>query len=342
MMGLTHRRDARLGSQRSENVLASAMRDQVNRHVVEGELNPFIRYNPMLPVMQWYNGYKMDRYISKELDERYHEWRSTTSKAKAKSVIDLALADYMRGRSAGAILDPEFKAWACAQIRLFLFVGHDSTAATIVYCYYLLSKNPDTLRRVRAEHESVFGTDFSNTAQLLVDRPQLANQLPYTTAVIKEALRLFPPAASFRGGRSDAFLRGTNGQRYPTDGFGVWVIHDAIHRHPDYWPKPDAFLPERWLVGPDHPLYPQKYAWRPFEFGSHNCIGQTLVMLDIKVTLLMTLREFDIKDAYNEWDKLHPSKDIQTVHGERAFQVAKGSAHPADGFPCRVYFRRSA
>ena len=305
----------------------------------EEELNPFKRYSPMRPIMEWYNGYKMDRYISAELDKRYQEWRSNSSTPKTKSVIDLALADYMCERSAGATLDPEFRAWACAQIRLFLFVGHDSTAATIVYSYYLLSRHADALKRVREEHALVFGNDPSKAAQLLKERPQLANQLPYTTAVIKEVLRLFPPGASFRGGRSGVFLRGTNGQKYPTDGFGVWVLHDTIHRHPDYWPEPDSFLPERWLVNADHPLYPPKYAWRPFEVGTHNCIGQALVMLNIKTTLVMTLREFDVKAAYDEWDTLHPSKGIKTANGERAFQVSKGAAHPADGFPCRVSLR---
>ncbi|KAF2477215.1 cytochrome protein [Lindgomyces ingoldianus] len=333
--------DAQLNSQRQHNDLASAMRNQIQRHIREEEMNPFKRYNPMRPIMEWYNGYMMDRYICAELDKRYQEWRSAKlSKPKTKSVIDLVIAEYMRERCAGDTLDVRFKSWACAQIRLFLFVGHDSTAATIVYSFYLLSRHPAALERVRKEHNEVFSADLLITPQLLKEQPQLINQLPYTTAVIKECLRLFPPAAAFRGGLANVSLRGSNGQKYPTDGMGVWVLHDAIHRHPNYWPRPSEFLPERWMVGPDHPLYPPKWAWRPFEYGTRNCIGQTLVMLDVKVTLAMTIREFDIQNAYKEWDQFNSSKGIKTVDGERAYQISAGSSHPADGFPCRVSIRQ--
>ena len=122
---------------------------------------------------------------------------------------------------------------------------------------------------------------------------------------------------------------------------GVWVLHDTIQKNPDYWPQSSSFLPERWLVGTDHPLYPPKWAWRPFEFGAHNCIGQNLVMLDVKVTLALIIREFDIKDAYAEWDSLYPAKGIRTVNGERAYQVSQGASHPANGFPCRVSIRKA-
>jgi len=50
----------------------------------------------------------------------------------------------------------------------------------------------------------------------------------------------------------------------------------------------------------------------------------------------MTLREFDILPAYDEWDKSNPTKDLKTVFGERAYQISSGAAHPADGFPCKV------
>jgi cytochrome P450 len=320
------------------------MRNQINNQIREEELNPFKRYNPLHPVVEWYRGRKMDQYISAELDKRYQEWRNASSAPKTKSVIDLALSGYMQNRTAGETLDPEFKKWACAQIRLFLFVGHDSTAATIVYSLYLLSKYPEAMKRVRKEHEEVFGTDVSRLPETIKANPHLTNRLPFTTAVIKETLRLFPPAASFRGGQPNSPLRhpdSDNPIKYQTSSVGVWIVHDALHRHPSYWPEPHSFIPDRWLVESSHPLYPtSKWAWRPFEHGSRNCPGQTLVMLDIKVTLAMVVREFNVRDAYEEWDKLMGSKGLKTVQGERAYQVSKGSLHPADGFPCRVSIRK--
>ena len=61
--------------------------------------------------------------------------------------------------------------------------------------------------------------------------------------------------------------------------------------------------------------------------------------MNLRAVLAMTVREFDICAAYQEWDLLHPSgKTVKTVRGERAYQIEKGGAHPADGFPCRVTF----
>lgn len=53
------------------------------------------------------------------------------------------------------------------------------------------------------------------------------------------------------------------------------------------------------------------------------------------------IREFEIQGAYEEWDRISERKDERTVDGERAYQIEKGGAHPADMFPCRVGFRTS-
>lgn len=286
----------------------------------------------------------MDSYISKELDKRFAEYQSGTSKPnKSRSIIDLALESYMADRSSipcTAKMDKAFKTWAIVQIRLFLFAGHDSTSSAICYCYYMLSTHPAALACIRAEHDDVYGTDLVETTRLLTERPNLINRLPYTLAVIKEALRLFPPASAIRGGLPGVDLVDSKGNRYPTAGLSIWVLHNRVQRSPQYWKHPDSFIPERWLVGPEDPLYPIKGAWRPFEYGPRNCLGQTLVTLDISTLLVMTVREFDFTDAYAEWDRLHPTKGIRHVDGERAYQVAKGGAHPTDGFPCRVSFRK--
>ncbi|MCJ1394721.1 hypothetical protein MMC18_007601 [Xylographa bjoerkii] len=336
--------NARLHSQRMYNPLASAMRSQVLWQCLNDEFNPLVRWNPFRPMMQWYNGRRMDKYISDELDNRFAERQGTTKDPASRSIIDLALDSYIADHpliEASHEMDKSFKAWAITQIRLFIFAGHDSTSATICFCYYFLSQDSEASARIRAEHEAVFGTDLSRVTALLVEQPHLINQLPYTTAVIKEAMRLSPPASGMRGGLPGVDIEDSNGNRYPTAGMNIWVLHDALHRHPQHWKDPNKFVPERWLVGPENPYYPVKGAWRPFEFGRRNCVGQTLVMLDVKTVLVMTLREFDIRPAYEEWDKLHPSKGMKIVAAERAYLVSHGGAHPADGYPCRVTVRKS-
>lgn len=321
------------------NELAAAMRSSILWHCQDQEMNPFKRWNPVRPLTEWRNGKIMDRYIGDELDKRYEDWKTNKPSARAHSIMDIAIAAYMGERKGSVKLDAEFKRWATTQVRLFLFAGHDSTAATIVYSLYMLSKHPKARCQVRAELDQVFGKGLDSAAGVLKERPQQINRLTYTTAVIKETLRLFPPASGMRGGLPGVFLHDKSGNKYPTEDLGIWVMHGAIQRNPNYWPKPHEFLPERWLVEPGHALYPPKGGWRPFEHGTRNCVGQTLAMLDIKISLAMTVREFDIHDQYAEWDRLHPSSAVKTVFGERAYQVPLGAAHPVHGFPCKVTSR---
>ncbi|GAB1198628.1 hypothetical protein APSETT444_007955 [Aspergillus pseudonomiae] len=329
----------RLHCQRGYNPLAAALRSQVEWHCQDEQMNPFIRWNPMRPIMQWLNGRTMNHYIGIELDKRYETWRQQKPSIRGNSIIDIVLAEYMSTRQAGATLDPGFKSWATIQLRTFLFTGHDSTAATIAYSIYLLSKYPDILSKVRTEHDAVFGTDISSTAGTVKQYPELINRLPYTLAIIKETLRLFPAASALREGQPGVYLQDKNGTKYPTEGLCIWVIHGGIQRNPNYWPDPHVFKPERWLVGPGHPLYPPKGAWRPFEQGIRDCIGQALALVNIKITLVLILREFNFQDQYAEWDRQHPRSGPRTVFGERAYQIPQGGSHPVDGLPCRVSLR---
>ncbi len=116
----------------------------------------------------------------------------------------------------------------------------------------------------------------------------------------------------------------------------VWSIQEAIHCEPSYWPESHAFRPERWLAQSGDTLYPIKGAWRAFEFGPRNCIWQELAMLELKIVLAMTVREFEIKSLYDERDTFKPRRGPKTVNGDKAYQNLSGSAHPSDGLPCRV------
>ena len=218
----------------------------------------------------------------------------------------------------------------------------------------MLSKHPEALSQVRQEHDRVFGTDTSAAADLLKANPAILNQCPYTLAVIKETLRIFPPASTSRQGRNDSTaLTDRHGNIYPLDGdIGAEIIHPSVQKNPRIWPRAEEFLPERFLVEPWHELYPHPAAWRPFEQGPRNCIGQTLVYTEMRIVLIMTARIFDIKPAYDEWDALQAASEgsltklarwtgfagnqIKTVHGERAYQSEKAGSHPADGYPCRI------
>jgi cytochrome P450 len=303
-----------------------------------------VRYTPILGLIACYNARTMNQYLSKVLDERYADWcTGRASRETSRSVIDILLADYMSKLKdkAPSTLDVAFKDWAIPQLRFMFFTGYSSAAATLSYAFYLISQHPLSIEKLRAEHDDVFGKDLSAASDLIRAQPQLLNRLPYTTAVIKEVLRLFPPAAASRLGRASCNIVGHDGKRYPTANVFVWVLHSVLHRDPRYWKDPSVFIPERFLVGPDDPLYPVKGAYRPFEHGPRDCIGQALAMSKLKISLVMLVRLFDVVPAYKEWDQMHviPGSRTCRFRGERAYQVGQAGAHPADGFPARITVR---
>ena len=294
--------------------------------------------------MNWYNSFLMTRYLSRELEDRFASRRRNSSvevKTRSKSVIDLALDAYHEDETSPVEsqgMDATFKSFAISQIRTFIFAGHDTTSSTICYVYHLLSKNPSCMTKICAEHDSVFGTNPNLAAEVITQSPHLLNKLPYSLAVIKETLRLFPPISTIRKGSPDLHIT-HEGRSYPTDGFMVWPLSQAMHRNSTLWPSPAAFLPDRWLVPEGDPLFPIKGAWRPFELGPRNCIGQELAILETKIILALTVRRFGFEAIYDELDAKLGPKAVKTMEGESAYQIKMGTAKPRGQMPCRVWLR---
>ena len=309
------------------------------------EVNPLEQLNFVRDFVHWYYGRQMNKYTGAILDQRYHELQGYEAVGKAASVMDLVLEAYLKeqrdkGKTIAPKLDPAFRAFAITQIRLFLFVGHDSLSTTICYAIYLLAKNPKTLERLRSEHDSI-STNTSDLSKKIGTNPKLINNLPYTHAIIKETLRLFPPGSATRQGYKGINLIDSQGKQYPVENMFVWILHVAMHKEEQYWVDPNEFIPERWLVEPGHRLYPKKDAWRAFEWGPRSCIGQTLAMMEMKLTLAMIVRDFDFIPAYEERDKGRPAKERMLYRNERAWLMERGAAHPADMMPCRIKLRGS-
>ena len=255
-----------------------------------------------------------------------------------RTVVDLALNEYLDeqpGSNAARSMDADFKRFAVSQMKVFILAGHDTTSSTLCYVYHTLLHNPLALQRVRAEHDDIFGSDLTQTKTAITANPHALNRLLFTLAVIKETLRLYPPASATREGEP-GFCLTQDGHQYPTEGSTIWCAHQDMHREPLYWPQPDSFIPERWLVPDGDPLHPIKGAWRPFEWGPRNCIGQELALLELKLVMVMTLRNFNIAASYDVWDQVHRTKEPKTVNGERAYYALKGTTRPVDGFPARV------
>jgi hypothetical protein len=322
-----------------------------------------VLWNPLRPFIQNRNSNIIKKFVREELEKRLSEMRDQgfTATKKAHSVTSLALEGYLREKKTSGVLtvgemDQDFVDLVTNQIRLFLFAGNDTTASTVAFAFHMLSQHPDARERVKHEHNTVFSLHVPDAARLLKERPSLLHQCTYTNAFIKETLRLYPPAANVRRGQPGHSLTALNGQCLPTDGFNIIVVQQTVHQNPRIWARPSEFLPERWLVGPEHELYPPQNGYRPWDTGSRTCIGKPLALAELKVILVLCARSFTVDPAYEEWDKLQEEKrglwgkfcdwllgeEIKTVNGNRAYQSEKAGTHPADGYPCRVALVKDA
>ncbi|KAF6805292.1 VerA protein [Colletotrichum sojae] len=266
--------------------------------------------------------------------------------SKKKTVLNLALknlAEEAGGRLIDPANDPDMMETIMGNLKTFLVAGHETTASALCFMFKALQDNPDSLSKVRAEHDEVLGPDPDQAADILSHSPHLLSSLRYTHAVIKETLRLYQLASTMRGGEPGFYLSDpASGRHYPTEGFLVWDGAAAIGQDPSLWPHVDKFIPDRWLVPADDPLHPIKDTWRAFGRGPRDCIGQEIALVEIKLVAALIIRKFDVEEAWDAWDaaKGLQGKKKDMVKGQRLYVAGDGIGHPKDGMPVHVRLRQ--
>jgi cytochrome P450 len=158
------------------------------------------------------------------------------------------------------------------EVMTLLLAGHETTANALTWTWYELGRNPTALDRLEAEVASV----LQGRAATAEDLPQL----PWTAAVIDEAMRLHPPA--YMTGR-EAIEDVTIGEhRLPARSI-VAINIRGIHRRADYYPAPLAFRPERMLA--DAKKARPRHHYLPFGAGPRVCIGQYFALMEAQLAL---------------------------------------------------------
>ncbi|KAK9416903.1 hypothetical protein SUNI508_09375 [Seiridium unicorne] len=325
---------ARVHAQKRPVKFVTAMLDQIKLLYfgldLGKQLNPFRPIRHLILNRNFYN--EMIPYVQ-------HTVQNYEKIEGPQTILTLAVKSYVeevQDMSARGNIPPEFLDRVVNHIKMFLFAGHDTTATTLAYAYFELYSNPSKLALLRAEHDSVLGSDASQAASRIADDPALLNQMPYTLAVVKETLRLWPVVGTVRLGSKGFSLRSPEtGVLYPAESFMLFGCSAAAHRNPCFWPEPDSFIPERWTVRDESdPLHPAKNAFRPWEQGPRNCIGQELASLELRLILALTVREFDMEASFAE--------TAETFLGRKHYQVQPPegiTAHPKGGMPVRVRLR---
>jgi enediyne biosynthesis protein E7 len=165
-----------------------------------------------------------------------------------------------------------------------LLAGHETTASTLGWTLYLIDRHPEVGQRLHDEAVSVLG-----------DRPPVfedLRRLRYTSMVIEEVMRLYPPVWILpRKAQSDDEV---GGYRVPR-GADVLVCPYTLHRHPRFWREPDRFDPERF--DPDRSEDRPRYAYIPFGAGPRFCVGNNLGMMEAAFVTAMLARDLRLVKA---------------------------------------------
>ncbi|KAJ7772252.1 fatty acid hydroxylase [Mycena metata] len=169
----------------------------------------------------------------------------------------------------------------------FLIAGHETSSGMLTFAIYHLLRTPEALRKMRAEVDAVLG-----------DRPAQVDdlsKLPYTTAVMRETLRLTPTA----GKRAVVPLEDTTiggGKYFVKAGQTIMIQVWNMHRDPLVWGEDaEVFRPERHLDGKFEALPPN--AWQPFGFGVRGCIGRAFAWQSCDFVLATVIQKFDLSLA---------------------------------------------
>jgi cytochrome P450/NADPH-cytochrome P450 reductase len=224
-------------------------------------------------------------FMNKMVDEIVAERRKNAEAAADKKDM---LGAMMTGvdRSSGEQLDDVNIRY---QINTFLIAGHETTSGLLSCAIYALLKHPDVLKKAYEEVDRVLGPDIEA-------RPtyQQVTQLTYITQILKEALRLWPPAPAYGiTPLSDETIGGKYKLKKNTF---ITVLVLALHRDPSVWgPNPDAFDPENFSREAEaaRPLN----AWKPFGNGQRACIGRGFAMHEAALAIGMILQRFKLIDV---------------------------------------------
>ncbi|MDO9017277.1 MAG: cytochrome P450 [Deltaproteobacteria bacterium] len=154
---------------------------------------------------------------------------------------------------------------------LFL-AGHETTALTLAHTLYLLSTHPEVERRLHAELAAVVGDRLPTADDV--------RALPYAERVIKESMRLYPPA--WTTGREAAEDVEVGGYRIPK-GAQILTSQWVVHHDPRWFPNPEGFDPDRW-EGERGKAIP-RFAFFPFGGGPRVCIGNHFATLEATLML---------------------------------------------------------
>ena len=199
------------------------------------------------------------------------------------------------------------------QSATLFFAGHETTANSLAWNWYLLAKHPDVTERLQAEIDAQCGDQPPTLADL--------RAIPYLEQVVKESMRILPSVWAFmKEPNRDVTIRG---YRIPK-GTQIFYSPYVLHQDPRWFPEPQRFDPDRF--SPEREAQIPKGAYVPFSGGSRVCMGKSFAMMEAQIILATMLQ------------RIHPSVPADYVPDK----LAELSMHPRGGLPFDVRLRAKA
>ncbi len=239
------------------------------------------------------------------LIQRVVEGRRRSGEAKEKGDLLSMLMSTRDEETGEAMSDQQLR----DEVVTIFAAGHETTALALTWTFYLLAKHPEAEQRLRHEVVTVLG----GARPTLADLPRLG----YATRVIKEAMRLFPPAwAISRRAETEDCL---GGYRIPAHAF-VLLCPYLTHRHPAFWENPEGFDPDRFL--PERFKGQHRFAYLPFGAGARMCIGSNFAMMEAQLVLTTIVQRYSLQLVPGHPVELDPLITLRSRTGMRMTATA--------------------
>jgi cytochrome P450 len=193
------------------------------------------------------------------------------------------------------------------EVNTLIIAGHETSAGTLNWAWYLLSQHPAVEARVLAELAEATPGDEFTFDQLM--------GLNYTACVLKETLRLYPPVWLFS---RRALKEDRLGEFRVPAGAHVFIAPYFLHRRPELWPDPERFDPDRFDESCSPPV--DRYAFIPFSAGARRCIGDYFSFVEMQMHLALLVPRFALRFQpdpslqTNQAIELDPAVNLRTRH----------------------------
>lgn len=250
----------------------STVQEFMVRQIVQPYLDPWFRLSGELRKHEKLRE-RADGIVLEYIGERRR--RPGSYDDMLQILMDAVYADTGEGMSDQTILH---------EIMQLLVAGHETSSNALSWMLYLLSRHPEHVERIRHEFDRVVG----DASLRYEDLPALE----FTTQVIEESLRLYPPFWMVdREALADDRVEDT----VIPKGTTVIVFTYGAHRSPKYWDSPENFIPERFSAANKKNHVP--FAYLPFGAGPRGCIGGNYAMLQMLTILNVLLRKYELELA---------------------------------------------